>query len=155
VSLTLAGPAHAAALAAIHAESFPPPERWDAAAFATLLAQPGVFALIDPDGGLAMLRVVAGEAEILTLGVGPELRRQGRARALLMAAAAHAAASGAEILFLEVSVTNDAARALYAGFGFVEVGRRPRYYSSGAAALVLRAEITAFAAPIASRHADQ
>jgi ribosomal-protein-alanine N-acetyltransferase len=47
---------------------------------------------------------------------------------------------------LEVSANNEAARALYARAGFVEVGRRPRYYASGADALVLRLDLSAAAA---------
>jgi ribosomal protein S18 acetylase RimI-like enzyme len=50
--------------------------------------------------------------------------------------------AGATEVFLEVSVDNAAARALYAGLGFREVGLRPDYYEEavGAArdALVLR-----------------
>jgi len=143
----LAGPAHAAALAAIHATAFPPAEQWSAAAFATHLALPGVFAVIDEAGGLVLARVAADEAEILTLAVAPALRRQGRGRALLAAALSHAAAAGARRLFLEVAEGNAAARALYAAAGFREVGRRPAYYASGEAALVLQADLDSITAP--------
>ncbi len=49
-------------------------------------------------------------------------------------------------LFLEVGETNTAARKLYEGLGFVEVGRRKNYYrpsesSEQVAALVLRRDI--------------
>lgn len=134
--------AHAAALAAIHAAGFPPRERWGPDAFALQLAMPGVFALLDPAGALILARVAADEAEILTLAVAPEARRQGRARALLAEAAAVAAAAGARALFLEVSEANAAARALYESSGFVLAGRRRRYYPDGSDALVLRREIT-------------
>jgi [ribosomal protein S18]-alanine N-acetyltransferase len=133
-----AGPAHAAALAAIHGASFPPGQRWGADAMALELALPGVFALIDPRGGMVMARVAADEAEILTLAVHPALRRQGLARALLDGAAAIAAAEGAVTLFLEVALRNAGARALYAAAGFVEVGRRRRYYADGDDAMVMR-----------------
>lgn len=134
----VAGPTHAQALAAIHAACFPPAERWDAIALATLSAQPGAVALLDPAGGFVLLRVAADEAEILTLAVLPGLRRQGRGRALLRAAGARAAALGAGALFLEVAPGNAAARALYAAEGFRPVGRRRGYYPGGGDAVVLR-----------------
>jgi ribosomal-protein-alanine N-acetyltransferase len=142
-----AGPCHAAALAAIHAASFPVAERWDAPAFATLLSQPGVFARIDPAGGLVLGRVAADEAEILTIAVAPKLRRQGRARALLAAAIGIAAAAGARALFLEVGAGNAAARALYAAAGLREVAERRNYYPRGETAIVLRADLIPCAAP--------
>jgi ribosomal-protein-alanine N-acetyltransferase len=52
-----------------------------------------------------------------------------------------AAAQGAVAMFLEVAVTNTAARALYAAHGFTEAGLRRRYYSDGTDALVLRSTL--------------
>ncbi|MDE2199943.1 MAG: GNAT family N-acetyltransferase [Rhodospirillales bacterium] len=132
---------HAPAMAAIHAASFPPPERWGVDAMALQLGQPGAFGLIDPAGGFLLARVAADEAEILTVAVAPEARRKGLARALLEAAAGTAASRGARRLFLEVATTNAAARALYAGCGFAEIGRRPRYYPGGGDALVLARDV--------------
>lgn len=129
---------HAAAMAAIHAAAFPVGERWDADAFATQLAMPGCFGLIDVAGGLVLARVVADEAEILTLAVLPDARRRGVGRRLVDVALAAAAAKGAETLFLEVARANEAAQALYATLGFRQVGVRPRYYADGEDALVLR-----------------
>ena len=132
-----ATPLHAAALAAIHAASFPPRERWGADAMALQLGLPGAFGLIDPAGGMVLARVAADEAEILTLAVAP---------ALLEAAAARAARAGAAALFLEVSAANAAARALYESCGFARVGLRTRYYSDGADALVMRRPLSPGAA---------
>ena len=42
-------------------------------------------------------------------------------------------------MFLEVSAQNEPAQRLYAACGFVEIGRRARYYAGGIDALVLRA----------------
>ena len=131
------GVAHAPACAAIHAAAFPPGEAWDAAAFAGLLASPGVVGLIDPAGGLVLARHVADEAEILALATMPEARRQGIARRLLGAALRQAVAAGATRVFLEVSEANQPARALYAAAGFAACARRPRYYPDGSDALVL------------------
>jgi len=132
-----ARPAHAAALAAIHATALAGEEAWDAAAFARQLALPGVFGLLHPDGGLVLARLAADQAEILTLAVVQSARRRGVGTELLREAAAEAAARGGAWLFLEVSARNAAARALYEGAGFRPVGRRRSYYADGSDALVL------------------
>ena len=113
-------------LAALHAEAFDAP--WSAAAFADLLTQPGVRLDADDDGFI-LIRIAADEAEILTLAVRPQARRQGLASRLVARAAATASADGAERLFLEVAEDNAPARALYARQGFEAAGRRPRYYA--------------------------
>lgn len=132
-----ATPAHAVALSAIHA-SAAPDDWWTPNVFALQLGLPGAFGLIDPDGAFILLRVVAGEAEVLMLATAPEARRQRRAARLLHAARCRAAAAGASTLVLEVAVGNAAALALYAGAGLVPVGRRARYYRNGDDALILR-----------------
>jgi [ribosomal protein S18]-alanine N-acetyltransferase len=128
----------AEALAALHAAAFPPADRWGADAIALMLDLPGTFAIHQPGQGFALARVAAGEAEILTLAVHPDSRRQGHGAALLAGAMAGAAARGATAMFLEVAERNAAARALYAAAGFAEVGRRRRYYPDGGDALVLK-----------------
>ena len=128
-------------MAAIHHAAFPPGARWGAAALALQLGLPGGFGFIDPAGGVVLARVAADEAEILTLAVAPGARRQGRARALLSAAMARAAAAGALSMALEVGAANTAAQALYRAAGFTPVGRRTRYYPGGEDALVMRAAL--------------
>ena len=113
-------------MAALHATAFDAP--WDAAAFAALLDQAGVRAIAEPEGFI-LIRIVADEAEILTLAVRPDVRRSGLGRALVVRAAASAAEEGADRLFLEVADDNAAALALYARCGFQQVGARPRYYA--------------------------
>ena len=114
-----------AALAALHATSFP--DAWSADAIRDLFAGPGVFAFYLPDG-FVLARAVAGEAEILTLAVTPIARRRGHGRRLIGAVARHALELGASALFLEVAADNIAAQALYRGAGFASVGRRKAYY---------------------------
>lgn len=132
------------ALAAIHAEAFDAP--WDAASLSALLASPGVFAVEEPDGFI-LIRVVADEAEILTLAVRPAARRSGVGGRLVEAAVVRAAALGAERMFLEVAADNVAARALYTRMGFAEAGRRRGYYArsdgSHEDALILALNFTA------------
>jgi ribosomal-protein-alanine N-acetyltransferase len=140
-TIVTATTAHAAALAAVHASAFPPAEAWGADAIALQLDLPGTFGLIDQRGGMLLGRIASDEAEVLTLAVAPGARRQGIATGLLRAARSEAARRGAICLFLEVATGNAAARALYQREGFVEVGRRRRYYADRSDALVLRIEI--------------
>ncbi|MGG5886933.1 GNAT family N-acetyltransferase [Falsiroseomonas sp. HC035] len=128
----------AAAAAALHARAFPPGEAWGVQAITLMLEMPGCFGILRRDAGFVLARVAADEAEILTLAVVPEARRAGLGGALLAEAMAAAVLRGAGTMFLEVSETNRAARALYRAGGFTEVGRRPRYYADGSDALVLR-----------------
>ncbi len=115
-----------AALAALHAAAFPG-DAWDAPMLARLLAMPGAFARACP-GGFVLLRTAADEAEIVTVAVAPERRRQGLARALAAAGLAEARRRGAATAFLEVAVDNPGAIALYRSLGFAETGRRRGYY---------------------------
>ena len=137
-------------LAGIHAAAFA--ESWNEAAIASLLASPGVVALIARSGGKAvgfvMLRIAADEAEILTIGVTPQHRRQHIAERLMAYAAAQASVAGAKSLFLEVATDNEAAGALYRGLSFREVGRRSRYYrrdDTQVDGLILRLDLNMFA----------
>ena len=131
-----------AVLADIHAASFAEP--WSASALGELLASPGAFGF-GGDDGFTLARVVADEAEILTLAVRPERRRCGIGAALVHAAAEHALRLQARRIFLEVAIGNAAARQLYAGIGFGEVGRRAAYYGIAANkredALILRSNL--------------
>jgi ribosomal-protein-alanine N-acetyltransferase len=133
----------APALAVLHAAAFPPSEAWGADAIALMLGLEGGFGLGLEGRGFILARAVAGEAEILTLAVVPEARRQGVAGALLRAAMMEAQYREAEVMFLEVSATNTAARGLYGQAGFAQVGLRRHYYADGSDALVLSRRLSA------------
>ena len=131
-------------LARIHVRAFPQERGWSEEEFATLLAQPG--AVLSGDArAFALLRVVADEAEVLTIATDPDHRRKGHARAALAEAEAMAAALGATAVFLEVAEDNTPAQELYAQAGYHQVGRRPNYYvpknAAPVAALVLRKDL--------------
>lgn len=79
-------------------------------------------------GGYVIFSSAAGESHILNLCVDPACRRLGYAEALLVQAIAVVIVAGAEVMFLEVRVSNGAAIQLYQKLGFVEVGRRHNYY---------------------------
>ena len=65
-------------------------------------------------------------------------RGDGLVARLLEAAAIHAAALGAEAIFLEVAEDNHAALRLYESFGFYLVGMRPGYYRREGAPVAAR-----------------
>lgn len=68
------------------------------------------------------------EAHIVTIASHPSFRRQGLGEKLLLYMIHDAQANGAAEITLEVRVSNRGAQEMYAKWGFVEVGRRPRYY---------------------------
>lgn len=148
MSRITAVPAGAAVpLAAMHRACFPD-DPWDADALERILGLSGSFGHLawqdDNPIGFILARDLGDEAEILSLGVLPACRRRGIGRALLAAVAAEAAARHSGAIVLEVAADNDAARRLYAAFGFVAAGRRPRYYrriAGTADALILRRNI--------------
>ena len=77
--------------------------------------------------GFAVSREVgSGEREILNVAVDQEYRRSGIARSLIQAELK----ANPGVHFLEVRTSNTAARALYGGLGFDEVGVRPGYYDN-------------------------
>lgn len=88
-----------------------------------------------------------GELEILNLAVEPDARRQGCGRRLLLLALQAGRKMGMQKAILEVREGNGAAIALYLGSGFVQVGRRRRYYAdTGEDALVLECRLAEQAA---------
>lgn len=131
-------------MADLHARAFAGAGRaWSAAEFAALLGSPHVFAVGGKDA-FALVRVVADEAELLTIVTDPGRRRQGLARAVLAEAIERVRLRGGARLFLEVAADNLPARALYDAMTFRETTRRKGYYrrpdGATADALILRLE---------------
>lgn len=115
-------------LAILHARAFAGQGRpWSAAEFAELLSSGPVFA-VGEDTGFALGRVVAGEAELLTIATAPEVQGRGIGKKTLSAFENEAFARGAVRVFLDVAQDNDPAIRLYLGAGYVEVARRAAYY---------------------------
>ncbi|MFN8423420.1 MAG: ribosomal protein S18-alanine N-acetyltransferase [Anaerolineae bacterium] len=79
--------------------------------------------------GFGGLWLQVDEAHVMTLGVEPSWRNRGIGALLLARLVEIAVARGAAQLTLEVRTGNAPAIALYERFGFVEAGRRPRYYA--------------------------
>lgn len=82
--------------------------------------------------------LMVDEAHVTTFAVLPSWRRQGIGGLLMVEIMRVAHDVGASVATLEVRLSNIAARALYARFGFRPVGLRPRYYSdNGEDALIM------------------
>ena len=136
-------------MAFIHKAAFQVPRPWSEGEIADLLAQPLCFVLTEAEGFL-IGRVVAGEAELLTVAVWPVAQGRGVGQRLVQGFLAESAARDADTAFLEVAESNLAARAVYARAGFHQTGRRQGYYhlpTGGAVdALVLVRKIPAASA---------
>ena len=78
--------------------------------------------------GMVVAWLFVDEAHIATIATHPDYRRQGIARKLLTYTLQSAIREGARSSFLEVRASNLPAQEMYRKFGYVEVGRRKRYY---------------------------
>jgi ribosomal protein S18 acetylase RimI-like enzyme len=87
--------------------------------------------------GFVLARRVLDVLEIDLVGVEPTKRRSGIARGLLLHLIEVERARGISQVQLELAASNTPAVGLYAGLGFVVVGRRSRYYPDGDDALLL------------------
>lgn len=115
-------------LADLHALAFADSRGWSAAEFDSLLASPHCY-VMSFEEGFALGRVVAGEAELLTIATHPKYRRRGLAARCLAAFETEAQARDADVAFLEVAADNLGAIALYQRAGYHECGRRKGYYA--------------------------
>ena len=128
--------ADVAAIAAIERRSFSDP--WSERSFRDVLDHPSIYfgCIRDtaPSGGASPVLgyvvawFAAGQGEIANLAVDPDLRGRGIGSALLDAALEEARQQLAGEVYLEVRHSNLRARQLYESRGFIEVGRRRRYY---------------------------
>lgn len=80
--------------------------------------------------GFLVARHLPPEWEVENLVITPAARRKGYATRLLQALFSRAKEAKSESVFIEVRESNQAARTLYRGQGFEEVGIRSAYYSS-------------------------
>ena len=110
------------------------PDPWSEGAIASHLASSATLTLLAVRDGEAVGAILMGltppEGEIYRIAALPEARRTGVGRALLAEGLSLAKAAGTERIFLDVRVSNEPARALYATHGFRETGIRRDYYRS-------------------------
>jgi [ribosomal protein S18]-alanine N-acetyltransferase len=141
VYLEAADSGDVAALVALEQASASHP--WSARDFASALhGGAGERVVVLRDRGRALVgycvwQEVADEAHVHGVAIAPGHRRLGLGRRLLAACLGLAARRQARRAFLDVREGNAAARRLYRGLGFREVGSRARYYSEPAEDAVL------------------
>lgn len=130
-----------------------PTDAWSEAMMAAELASPHGRYLVDVEAGRLLgyggVRAAHGapDADIQTIAIAADARGRGRGRTLLAALLGAARERGAREVFLEVRADNPVASALYASEGFVEIGRRPRYYQpDDVDAVVMRLDLTGWVA---------
>jgi ribosomal-protein-alanine N-acetyltransferase len=147
---------HVPEVSAIEQACFSDP--WSEASFRQAVDSPGVFFQVATEGaggavvGYVVAWFVAGEGEIANVAVAQSARGRGIGGLLLDAAIGAAGDHGAEALYLDVRESNARARLLYDSRGFVEVGRRRRYYRRPPEdAIVLRRGISSGAGSKADR----
>jgi len=118
------------AICAIEQVSFPSP--WSRSLLASELAREGAVYLCATSGdeliGYVGMWHCAGEGHVCTLAVAPGWRGRGVGEILMVLVLLEAARLGAELVLLEYRVSNQSAAHLYEKLGFVQVGRRRRYY---------------------------
>ena len=82
------------------------------------------------------------EADILTVGVVPEYRGKGIAKALMALLTDWANAQGSTAMMLEVKTDNYEALGLYESLGFLKLNVRKDYFGTGLDAQVMRLELS-------------
>jgi ribosomal-protein-alanine N-acetyltransferase len=78
--------------------------------------------------GFAVASLIPPQAELESIAIAAELQRRGVAGQLFSALAAELRAARILEVILELRASNQPALALYRRLGFVETGRRTRYY---------------------------
>ena len=84
----------------------------------------------------------AAEADVLTVGVVPEHRGQGIAKALMALITDWARAQGSTAMMLELKTDNSAAIGLYESLGYTKLNVRKDYFGQGLDAQVMRLELS-------------
>jgi len=84
----------------------------------------------------------AAEADILTVGVVPEHRGKGIAKALMAHITDWAKVQGSTAMMLEVKVDNPEAIGLYESLGYTKLNIRKDYFGAGLDAQVMRLELS-------------
>ena len=114
-------------------------DAWSSAVWKNELSMPDRLYLAlagepDPIRSFPPIIAIAGarcacDAEILTVSVAPDFRRQGIARRLVTDLMSALQSAGAERVLLEVRAADMGAQQLYRSLGFEELSRRRGYYS--------------------------
>ena len=119
---------------------------WSESSIASELDNPLSYWLVAEDNGKIAGYVgsqsVLDAADMMNLAVSPDCRQQGVGQALVNGLVEHLQQKNVIALLLEVRVSNTPAISLYEKLGFIQVGRRPKYYHNPREdALILRKEL--------------
>jgi [ribosomal protein S18]-alanine N-acetyltransferase len=109
----------------------PTAPHWNQSAYIQALNHPRLALVAEERNflvGFAVVFVVDRQAELEFIAVVPEQQKKGVARALFKNLMARLQAVQVSEVILEVRASNLPAQAFYRSLGFVESGRRPRYY---------------------------
>ena len=141
--LTEMKPEHVAQVAALEKICFSDP--WSERSVASELENELAYWLVALEGetvaGYIGSQTVMEETDMMNVAVHPDFRRKGIAEALVSGLVAALKEKGSHCLTLEVRVSNEPAIKLYEKLGFVQIGRRPKYYRNPREdALILRKE---------------
>lgn len=136
-------PADVAQVAELEKLCFSAP--WSENSIRSELTNPLSLWLVAVDGdtiaGYVGSQSVMGEADMMNVAVAPAYRRQGVAERLVELLVDKLTVNNVSSLTLEVRASNEPAIALYRKMSFVQVGRRPNYYTKPKEdALILRKE---------------
>ncbi len=144
-TLIALGPDDVAELSRLHKACFPLDQVWSPQSFTELLADKGLIGWrLEQNGqnvGFILGRIIFDEAELLTIGVEPQHRRQGLAAELLSHFVAALRQRHVVKTFLEVAENNQQAYKLYTKAGFKLISRRYNYYPGGITAFVLQLDL--------------
>ena len=131
-TLRVASPGDLELFAALEAEVFSE-DPWTPSMIAEELSSPAsrYWIATDESGdvvGYGGAKVGGDQADVMTIGVRAYARGQGIGAMILDALLAWSREAGAREIFLDVRPSNEGAIHLYETRGFVEIGRRPRYF---------------------------
>ena len=131
-TLRVADPGDLELVAALEAEVFAE-DPWTPYMIAEELSSPAsrYWIATDESGdvvGYGGAKVGGDQADVMTIGVRAHARGAGVGATILDALMAWTHEAGAREIFLDVRPSNEGAIALYKSRGFVEIGRRPRYF---------------------------
>ena len=146
-SLRVAEPGDLEIFAALEAEVFAE-DPWTPSMIAEELSSPAsrYWIATDESGDVVVYggaKVGGDQADVMTVGVRAHARGRGIGAAILDTLLDWSREAGARDIFLDVRPSNEGAIGLYESRGFVEIGRRPRYFRTPVEdAVEMRAPLT-------------
>ena len=143
IAYILMTPEHVSSVAQLEKQCFSMP--WSEKAISGELTNPLSLWLVAVKNGDVVGYVgsqsVCGEADMMNIAVEEAFRRQGVGKQLVLELISQLRQREVHSLTLEVRASNNGAIDLYTCLGFMQVGRRPNYYSNPKEdALILRKE---------------